>query len=72
MAFIRYVTDQELPSADRVPDSDNILQIYGVHPQVMHRHYQEGRFASLLVLDRGLADSLAEGFQELWRKPSEI
>ena len=40
MAFIRYVTDQELPSADRVPDSDNILQIHGIHPQVMHQHYQ--------------------------------
>ena len=40
MAFIRYVTDQELPSADRVPDSDNILQIHGVHPHVMHQHYQ--------------------------------
>lgn len=40
MAFIRYMTDQELPSADRVPDSDNILQIHGVHPQMMHQHYQ--------------------------------
>ena len=40
MAFIRYATDQELPSADRVPDSDNILQIHGVHPHVMHQHYQ--------------------------------
>jgi hypothetical protein len=29
---------------------------------------KEGRFASLLVGDRELADSLAEGFQELWRK----
>jgi hypothetical protein len=29
---------------------------------------KEGRFASLLVRDRELADSLAEGFQELWPK----
>jgi HTH-type transcriptional regulator, sugar sensing transcriptional regulator len=29
---------------------------------------KEGRFASLLVRDRELADSLSEGFQELWRK----
>ncbi len=40
MAFIRYLTDQELPPADRVPDSDNILQVHGVHPQVMYQHYQ--------------------------------
>ena len=40
MAFIRYVTDEELPLADRVPDSDNVLQIHGVHPQVMQQHYE--------------------------------
>jgi sugar-specific transcriptional regulator TrmB len=33
-----------------------------------HPFVKEGRFASLLVRDRELADSLAEGFQELWRK----
>ena len=33
-----------------------------------HPFVREGRFASLLVRDRELADSLAEGFQELWRK----
>jgi alkylhydroperoxidase family enzyme len=40
MAFIRYLTDEELPAADRVPDSDHILQIHGVHPQVMRQHYE--------------------------------
>jgi len=40
MAFIRYVEDTELPQADRVPDTDNILQIHGVHPAVMHQHYE--------------------------------
>jgi HTH-type transcriptional regulator, sugar sensing transcriptional regulator len=33
-----------------------------------HPFVKEGRFASLLVRDRELADSLVEGFQELWRK----
>jgi HTH-type transcriptional regulator, sugar sensing transcriptional regulator len=33
-----------------------------------HPFVKEGRFASLLVRDRELADSLAEGFQGLWRK----
>ena len=33
-----------------------------------HPFVAEGRFASLLVRDRDLADSLAVGFHELWRK----
>jgi len=33
-----------------------------------HPFVTEGRFASLLVRDRELADNLVEGFQELWRK----
>jgi len=33
-----------------------------------HPFVKEGRFASLLVRDRELAESLAEGFHELWRK----
>lgn len=33
-----------------------------------HPFVKEGRFASLLVRDRELAESLADGFQELWRK----
>jgi sugar-specific transcriptional regulator TrmB len=33
-----------------------------------HPFVKEGRFASLLVRDRELADNLAEGFQGLWRK----
>lgn len=40
MAFIRYVGELELPAADRVPDTDNILQIHGVHPAVMRQHYE--------------------------------
>jgi hypothetical protein len=33
-----------------------------------HPFVKEGRFASLLIRDRELADSLTDGFQELWRK----
>jgi hypothetical protein len=33
-----------------------------------HPFVKEGRFASLLIRDRELADSLVEGFHELWRK----
>ncbi len=40
MAFIRYVSESELPAAERVPDNDNILQIHGVHPRVMRQHYE--------------------------------
>ena len=40
MAFIDYVSEAELPVADRVPDRDNILQIHGIHPAVMRQHYE--------------------------------
>ncbi|MBI4503607.1 MAG: carboxymuconolactone decarboxylase family protein [Gemmatimonadetes bacterium] len=40
MAFIRYLSEAELGAEERVPDRDNILQIHGVHPAVMHQHYQ--------------------------------
>ncbi len=33
-----------------------------------HPFVPEGRFASLLIRDRDLAKSLADGFEELWRK----
>ncbi len=33
-----------------------------------HPFIPEGRFASLLVHDRGLAESLAQGFETLWQK----
>ena len=37
MAFIRYLSEEELSPADRVPDSDNILQVHGVHPEIMRQ-----------------------------------
>lgn len=39
MAFIPYVPEGEQPERHRVPDRDNILQVHGVHPAVMRRHY---------------------------------
>lgn len=40
MAFIRYLTDAELPASERAPDPDNIVQIHSVHPAVMRAHYE--------------------------------
>jgi alkylhydroperoxidase family enzyme len=40
MAFIRYVPDDEIPPADRVPDQDNIVRIHGVHARTMRHHYE--------------------------------
>ena len=40
MAFIRYLSDDELPAGERVPDDDNILRIHGAHPAVMRQHYE--------------------------------
>ena len=40
MAFIRYLSEAEQPVAYRVPDTDNILQIHGVHSEVMRQHYE--------------------------------
>ena len=40
MAFIPYVPPETLGPADRVADSDNIIQIHAVHPAVMRQHYE--------------------------------
>ena len=39
MAFIDYIDGNAIPSADRVPDDDNILRIHGVHHRTMRQHY---------------------------------
>ncbi len=39
MAFIKYLTDEEIDSADSVDDTDNILRIHSVHAKVMRLHY---------------------------------
>jgi alkylhydroperoxidase family enzyme len=40
MAFIDYLSEEAIPEADRVPDSDNILRIHGVHSRTMRQHYE--------------------------------
>lgn len=40
MAFIDYVPDDQIPEADRVSDTDNIVRIHGVHPATMRMHYE--------------------------------
>lgn len=39
MAFIAYRPEEQIPEDDRVPDTDNIIQIHGVHSRVMRHHY---------------------------------
>ena len=39
MAFIDYVSEDEIPPEDRVPDHDNIVLIHGVHSRIMRQHY---------------------------------
>jgi uncharacterized peroxidase-related enzyme len=48
MAFIRYLPAEELPAKDRLPDSDNILRVHGVHPAIGRRHYDLYRELMLL------------------------
>lgn len=40
MAFIRFVPDDQIPEADRVPDRDHIIRVHGIHPAVMRLHYE--------------------------------
>ena len=39
MAFIRYVPDDDFAPVDRVPDTDHIIRVHGVHPRTMRHHY---------------------------------
>jgi alkylhydroperoxidase family enzyme len=39
MAFIPYVDEARIPEADRVPDTDHIIRIHGVHSRTMKHHY---------------------------------
>jgi alkylhydroperoxidase family enzyme len=39
MAFIGYVSEDQIPPEDRVPDRDNIVRIHGVHSRTMQQHY---------------------------------
>lgn len=39
MAFISFVSDDQIPPEDRVDDTDNILRVHGVHSRAMKMHY---------------------------------
>ena len=39
MAFIKYLTQEEIPERNRVNDLDNIIQIHGINSGVMRNHY---------------------------------
>ncbi len=39
MAFIKYLSPDEIHSEDRVGDNDNIIQVHGIHSRVMKLHY---------------------------------
>jgi alkylhydroperoxidase family enzyme len=48
VAFIKYLSDEEIPVEDRVKDTDNIVQIHSVHSKLMKRHidlYRELMFS---------------------------
>ena len=40
MAYIDYLSQEQIAAADRVPDEDNIIQIHGVHSRTMRQHYE--------------------------------
>ncbi|MFQ5583829.1 MAG: hypothetical protein ACE5GL_05285 [Calditrichia bacterium] len=40
MAFIKYIPEEHIPEANRVPDKDNIIQIHSIHSKVMRQHYE--------------------------------
>ena len=65
-ADLRHVTgvrySGELGHSFHVVDEDTVIL------PLDHPFVKDGRFASLLVRDRELAESLADGFQALWRK----
>ena len=40
MAFIPYLSGEQIPESDRVPDDDNIIQIHGIHSRVLRQHFE--------------------------------
>ncbi len=40
MAYIKYLSQEEIPEANRVDDMDNIVQIHGINSEVMRCHYE--------------------------------
>jgi len=39
MPHIPHLPPSEIPEKYRVPDNDNIIQIHGIHGEVMRAHY---------------------------------
>ena len=39
MAYIAYTDAADIPEEDRVPDTDNIILIHGVHSRTIPLHY---------------------------------
>jgi alkylhydroperoxidase family enzyme len=39
MAYIPYLSEDEVPEGDRVPDSDHIMRIHSVHPASVRPHF---------------------------------
>ena len=39
MAFIEYLPQDQIPADNRVSDEDNIIQVHGIHSEVMRMHY---------------------------------
>lgn len=40
MAFIDYLSKDQIPEEDRVADHDNIIRIHGVHSRTLKQHYE--------------------------------
>lgn len=40
MAFINYLTADDIPAEDQISDDDNILRIHSVHSRLMRLHYE--------------------------------
>lgn len=38
MAYIKYLSTEEIPEADQISDMDHILQIHAVHSKMMKHH----------------------------------
>lgn len=39
MAYIKYLSQEEIPEKNRVDDMDNIVQVHGVNSGVMKNHF---------------------------------
>lgn len=40
MAFIDYLSSEDVPQQDRVPDTDNILRVHSIHSRMIRLHYE--------------------------------